>query len=254
MTIAAEFPLIVAHRGASADAPENTLAAFREAWRQGADAIEGDFRLSKDGKIVCIHDADTKRVAGVKKSVADTNSDVLRALDVGAWKGEKWRGEKIPLLGEILATIPRGKGIFIEVKCGPEIVPPLLQVLADSDVARAQVTVIAFDKEVVRAVKKRAPELKANYLVSFKKRGSRRVYRPTLKTVLRDLRATGADGLGGRALVDLPEGFGKKIRAAGFGYHLWTVDKAKAARHFMADGAQSLTTNKPGKLRAALEE
>ena len=62
----AEEPLIVAHRGASRDAPSNTIPAFQLAWKQGADAIEGDFHLSKDGEIVCFHDADTKRVAGTQ--------------------------------------------------------------------------------------------------------------------------------------------------------------------------------------------
>ena len=59
-------PFLVAHRGASHDAPENTLPAFELAWKQGADAIEGDFHLTKDGKIVCLHDYDTKRVSGTK--------------------------------------------------------------------------------------------------------------------------------------------------------------------------------------------
>ena len=64
--------MITANRGASHDAPENTLAAFKLAWKQQADAIEGDFRLTADGKIVCIHDADTRRTCGVNLVVADT--------------------------------------------------------------------------------------------------------------------------------------------------------------------------------------
>ena len=73
---------IVAHRGASHVAPENTIAAFRQAWREGADAIEGDFHLTKDGNIVCIHDADTKRTAGVSRSVANsTLEDRCRAVE-----------------------------------------------------------------------------------------------------------------------------------------------------------------------------
>ena len=75
--------VIVAHRGASFDAPENTLAAFRLAWQQGADAIEGDFYLSKDNQIVCIHDADTKRTAVVSRQVAESTLAELRELDVG---------------------------------------------------------------------------------------------------------------------------------------------------------------------------
>ena len=73
LSIQAGEPLIVAHRGASRDAPENTLPAFELAWAQGADAIEGDFHQTKDGQIVCIHDKDTEKVSGkrlvVRKSL-----------------------------------------------------------------------------------------------------------------------------------------------------------------------------------------
>src|SRR5687768_5258275 len=85
--------IIVAHRGASHDAPENTLAAFKLAWEQGADGIEADFYLSSDGKIICNHDKDTARTAGVKHVVSETPFDVLRTLEVGSWKNEKYRGE-----------------------------------------------------------------------------------------------------------------------------------------------------------------
>src|SRR5450631_4721748 len=107
---------IVAHRGASADAPENTLAAFRLAWEQGADGIEGDFRLTAEGRIVCIHDEDTVRVAGSRHVVADASYNDLRALDVGSWKGKQWRSERIPLLEEVLADVPDGKQAFLELK------------------------------------------------------------------------------------------------------------------------------------------
>lgn len=71
-------PFIVAHRGASHDAPENTLAAFELAWEQGADAIEGDFHLTQDGHIVCLHDKDTKRTAGKKLVVGKSSLEELR--------------------------------------------------------------------------------------------------------------------------------------------------------------------------------
>ncbi|MFV2065815.1 MAG: glycerophosphodiester phosphodiesterase family protein, partial [Pirellulales bacterium] len=105
-TTVASGQLIVGHRGASHDAPENTLAAFQLAWQRGADGVEGDFYLTSDGHIVCIHDADTERVAGEKLIVAESTLADLRQLDVGAWKGERWRGEKIPTLEEVLATVP----------------------------------------------------------------------------------------------------------------------------------------------------
>ena len=80
-------PFLVAHRGASKDAPENTLPAFELAWKQGADAIEGDFYLTKDGKIVCFHDGDTKKITGKKLVVKDSTLAELQALDVGEWRG-----------------------------------------------------------------------------------------------------------------------------------------------------------------------
>src|SRR4051794_19310515 len=76
---------IVGHRGASHDAPENTVAAIKLAWKQKADASEFDVYLSKDGKIVVIHDGTTKRTAGVAKKVIDQTLAELRELDAGKW-------------------------------------------------------------------------------------------------------------------------------------------------------------------------
>src|SRR6185369_848081 len=89
-------PMLIAHRGASRDAPENTLAAFRLAWQQGADGIEADFRLTRDGRVVCLHDASTGRTAGVDLAVAEASLEELKRLDVGGWKGARWAGERIP--------------------------------------------------------------------------------------------------------------------------------------------------------------
>src|SRR5512140_286258 len=79
--------LIIGHRGASRDAPENTLESFRLAWEQGADGIEADFRLTADGRIVCMHDETTGRTTGVNLNIADTALKELRRLDAGLWKG-----------------------------------------------------------------------------------------------------------------------------------------------------------------------
>ena len=89
---------IMGHRGASYDAPENTMASFRLAWEQHADACELDVHLSKDQKVVVIHDKTTKRLAGVDKPVVDQTFDELRQLDVGRWKNERFTNERIPLL------------------------------------------------------------------------------------------------------------------------------------------------------------
>ena len=116
---------IIAHRGSSFLAPENTRAAAELAWREAADAVEGDFRLTADGQIVCIHDDTLKRTAGVDRRVSDLSLDELRRLDVGSWKGPQFAGQRTATLDEMLATVPRGKRFYVEVKCGAEIVPEL---------------------------------------------------------------------------------------------------------------------------------
>ena len=112
-------PEIIAHRGESSLAPENTLAAVQLAWAGDADAVEIDVRLTADGHLVVCHDADTERTTGQKLVVGECTLAELRALDAGAWKGAEWAGQKIPLLAEILDTIPENKRLFVEVKVGP---------------------------------------------------------------------------------------------------------------------------------------
>src|SRR6516225_8007886 len=112
---------ITAHRGASWDAPENTLAAVELAWRQGADAVEVDFRLTRDGHIVASHDDSTQRIAGVDVRVHESSLAELRELDFGGWKGAEFAGEPIPTFDELLATLPPGKRFYVEIKCGAEI-------------------------------------------------------------------------------------------------------------------------------------
>jgi glycerophosphoryl diester phosphodiesterase len=97
-------PLIYGHRGASAQAPENTLAAFQLAYDQGADGIELDAKLSADGEVVVIHDPTVDRTTQGKGAVNRLTMAQLRALDAGIWKGETFKGEKIPTLAEVLVA------------------------------------------------------------------------------------------------------------------------------------------------------
>ena len=147
-------PLIVAHRGASFDAPENTLPAFKLAWKLGADAVEGDFLLSKDGHIVCVHDKKTKKVADQNLEVVHSTLKELQALDVGSWKHEKFSGTSIPTLPQVFATVPKGGKIYVEIKCGPEIVPALIKEIQRSGLSDEQVILICFNAEVIREFKK----------------------------------------------------------------------------------------------------
>src|SRR6266542_5407411 len=99
-------PLVLGHRGASAEAPENTLASFRLALAQGADGVELDVRRCATGEVVVVHDEDLSRVGGAPLRVADSPLGALRAVDLGAWAGERFRGERIPLLAEVLEALP----------------------------------------------------------------------------------------------------------------------------------------------------
>lgn len=107
-------PIVFAHRGASAQAPENTLAAFELAARQGAPAIELDAKLSADGQVIVMHDARVDRTTDGKGRVCDLPLTALRELDAGSWFSRQYRGERIPTLGEVFETL--GKRLFINVE------------------------------------------------------------------------------------------------------------------------------------------
>jgi glycerophosphoryl diester phosphodiesterase len=107
-------PVIFAHRGASAHAPENTLAAFDLALAQNADGIELDVKLAADGQVVVIHDATVDRTTGSHGRVKDLSLAELRSLDAGSFFSEKYRGEKIPILEEVFESM--GKRTFINVE------------------------------------------------------------------------------------------------------------------------------------------
>ena len=162
--------LIIGHRGASHDAPENTLGAFRLAFEQQADGIEGDFRLTSDGHIVCIHDKNTGRVAKENIVVANSTLAELKRLDVGTWKDKKWAAERIPTLAEVIAVIPADKKFFIELKTGPEIVEPLMKVLRETEFPLEQCIAISFDAETCTQCEQLFPELVVHWLTGYKER------------------------------------------------------------------------------------
>lgn len=242
---------IVAHRGASHNAPENTLAALKLAWEQKADASEFDVHLSKDGRIVVIHDADTKRTAGVDKKVVVQTLDELRTLDVGKWKGAKFAGEKIPTLEEMLAAVPAGKTVFVEVKCGPDIVPELDRVLKASALKPEQTPVISFNASVIAAVKKARPDLPAYWIVNLNRKGQKP---PTAEEVIAKAKEIRADGLDLSATAVLDADWSRKIKAAGLKLYVWTVNDAATARRMAGIGVDGITTDRPGWLRERLAE
>ena len=247
-------PAIVAHRGASHDAPENTLAAYRLAFEQGADAIEGDFWLTKDGHVVDTHDESFKRCAGVDRRVGEMTLAEIRRLDVGTWKDASFAGERVPTLDEILAIVPPGKAFFVEIKGGPDVVAAIAGIVAaQSRVRPDQLRMIAFDAANVAAAKRAMPGVPAFWLTSFKAAPGETEKRPTLAEVLSTLDACHADGLDANAQPDvLDAAFAAALAAKGYALHVWTVDDPALARAMVAIGAKSVTTNRPSLLRAEL--
>jgi glycerophosphoryl diester phosphodiesterase len=252
----ASAQLIVAHRGASHDAPENTLAAFKLAMEQGADAFEADFYVTTDGHIVCFHDKDTDRISGERLSIIGTPFDRLRRLDVGLWKGARWQGERMPTMSEVLAAVPEGKRIFIELKSGPEIVAPMAEAIAASSLAPQQIVIISFNEDAVAECKKQLPHLTACWLCGFKepKDGKGKVP-PTVDEVIATLKRIGADALDAEAVPErVNKEFIERLRDAGFAeFHVWTVNDPRVARFYRDLGVASITTDRPGWLREQLE-
>jgi len=241
-------PLVIAHRGASAEAPENTMAAFARAWELGSDAIECDVRLTADGEVVCIHDADTSRVSGQRMQLEQNTYAALKALDVGAWLGPNYSGTQIPLLSQLLCNVPVGRQVFIEVKCGVEILPRLIIELQAAPLKLQQLTVIAFDTSVVQQLKCLLPELRVYWLHSV---GSDYCGRSKikLKDVLNQLRELGADGLGLSAHTGINQRIVTGITQAGLELNIWTVDDPQEAFRLAELGVNSITTNQPLRVR-----
>lgn len=240
---------ILAHRGASHDAPENTCAALRLAWLQHADGSECDVTLTRDGHVVAIHDANTRSTAGVDAVVGDQTLADLRKLDVGSWKSPAFANEPIPTLAELLALVPAGKKLYVEVKCGPEIVPELDRVLQAADLQPWQTPIISFDASVVAEMKQARPDVPAYWVVTLNPKNQRK---PDAAALVARAKKLHADGLDLSATDELDEAFAQTVKSAGLRLDTWTVDDVSLARRLIALGVDGITTNRPGWLREQL--
>ena len=236
---------IIAHRGASHQAPENTLASVKLGYEEGADAVEIDIHLSQDNQLMVIHDKDTRRTAGGKNLlIRETPSSVLRQLEVGSWKGEGYRGEKIPFLEEVLALVPEGKQLVIELKTGPESLPYLQERIAASGIAD-QLILISFDREAIVESKQLFPNIPAYWLLHSWKDYS-------TDEAIRFAREANLDGLDvNHSLVT--GAFMQKMEAEGLGVYVYTVNDEKAAKRLVALRVKGITTDRPQWLREQLQ-
>jgi glycerophosphoryl diester phosphodiesterase len=243
---------IIGHRGASFDAPENTLAAVNLAWEQGADAVEVDVHLSRDRRVVVIHDDDTRKTAGVKKKIHEQTWAELQTLDVGRWKGPQWAGEHIPDLEQIMATVPKGRRLFVEVKCSPEFVEAALPCLKPS--SGPPLVVIGFSLESMKRVKKAFPHLEVCWIVEFKRNVATRRWSPSPEQAIARATEGGLDGLDVGVKGPITRQFVEKAKAAGLQVYVWTVDSRSKAKALMAAGVDGIATNRPGWMREKLEQ
>jgi glycerophosphoryl diester phosphodiesterase len=237
---------VIGHRGASEDAPENTLSSVKESFKQGSDGVEIDIRLTKDNHVVCIHDKNSLRTSGEFLIISETKFNALKKLDVGSWKSKKWKNERIPLLEEVLKVIPDKKEIFIEVKTGTEIIEPLINVLNRSNINLSDVSIISFNREVIKKIKSRMSEITGNLLIAFDPEVN-------LEQGLGDLlKSINADGVGAQNHQNLNSSLVKEVHNLRKKIHVWTVNDQEEANKFELMGISSITTNRPKLIKKSL--
>ena len=240
---------IIAHRGASYDAPENTMASIMLGWERRAD-VEVDVYLARDNRIVVIHDASTKRTAGIDLKVEETTSRELCELDVGRLKAEKFAEERIPLLADVLRTIPPSQKLYIEIKSGKEILPFLRPLLVESG-KMSQIVIIGFDLETV-AESKKLIDVPAYWLKGTEKVKETKEWIPHDPKLVQMATDKGLDGLD----VDyngVTEKFARAVKASGLKFYVWTVDDPHEASRLVKLGVDGITTNRPDWLREQLK-
>jgi len=158
--------LIIAHRGASRAAPENTLAAMKKAMEFGADYAELDVCETKDGAIVLMHDEELERTTGQKGLIWEYTLAELKEFEAGSWFGEEFRGEPIPTLREVMQLVRGKMKLNIEIKGfdhEPGIAQKVVDVIREENFEK-ECMVTSFDREIIEEVKTIAPELMTGFI------------------------------------------------------------------------------------------
>lgn len=268
-------PLILGHRGASAYAPENTLAAFNRAFELGADGIELDVALTKDGAPIVLHDDTVDRTSNGKGFVSEMTVGEIQKLDAGSWFDAKYRGEKFPTLDQVLDAVPKDKLINIELKTRalrswpPNPIPT--NAAQKMQIALQMLTRLQepsqLEKTIVRVVEQARAE-KRVIISSFNPIALYRVMKlnPALPRGLLYFRELpfflGRAWL--RPLVrphalhprntTLTPALARWAHERGYPINTWTVDDADETRRLVSLGVHAIITNKPDVLREALNK
>lgn len=241
------IPWVIAHRGASGHAPENTIAAFRRAVELGAGFIETDLHLTRDAKFVAIHDATLERTTNGHGAVHNATLEDLRKLDAGQWYDREFAGEKIPTLEEVLQFSKDNDVVFyLEVKYDVAwgMHHTLVAAIRKAENA-ARTVVISFDPSTISAVRRVDPSIMVGLLVD----DSDQAARPDLVKTAQD---AGARQLCIQASILTPE-FVDRAHGADLQAVVWTINEAEQMRAAVRTGVDGIMTDLPDRLRALLE-
>jgi glycerophosphoryl diester phosphodiesterase len=225
---------VTAHRGASAVAPENSLAAFRAAIDADADWIELDVQRMRDGRLLVLHDADFMRVGRDSRKVGEVTAADLAAIDIGAWYGDAFRGERPPLLDGVIA-LARGRcRINIELKYNvpdPGLAPAVVELLRRERFLD-QVVITSLDYAALQQVERIEPKLQTGHIIT---------------AAVGNVLDTQADFLSlNAARATLPLVW--RAHRAGKRVHVWTVNTPEAMLELAARGVDNLITDDPALL------
>lgn len=253
-------PLIIAHRGASAIAPENTLAAFQKAIQDGAEGIEFDVQLAKDGVPIVFHDFKLERIGRKKGRVADFTSQELQNLDVGSWfdlknpnNAHKFSDEIVPTLAQLLDFLKDYKGlIYVELKFKDAeisaLVKAVCKILYKSNLLPL-IIVKSFNLEAIYQVKQLLPEVRTAAL-----------FEPKIRTILQNKKNLLEKAEQHKAeeisihYSMATENFVQKAKKKGLSTVIWTVDNPFWVKRAADFGINSIITNNPAKLLAKKRE
>ncbi len=246
--------LIVSHRARAEDQqwPDNTLEAVESVWKNHITGVEVDVWVTKDNHIVLSHDPKIKGTNGEIKVISKTSYSELKEIDLG-------KGAKITLLSEILGTIPQPGKLFIEIKCGEEIVVPLQSVLAKSNVLPGQIAFISFiDSDSHQdKVKQVADQFKDFEVYALFGRNMKQLIQmlsmgdKMVDYILTGVQAVNADGFD--VHVDLAKDkLFNKAGNYGLSCHAWDVNSLKRGRQLQSLGVDSVTSDIPLSLESLI--
>ncbi|MDP2302311.1 MAG: glycerophosphodiester phosphodiesterase family protein [Ignavibacteria bacterium] len=225
--------LITAHRGASGEAPENTIASITKALDYKSDIIEIDVQETKDGEVVLHHDFTLKRTAKIQKLIANLTLNELGELEVGSWFDSKFKGEKIPTLNQVIELI-NGKALLnIELKSGihqQQLAEKVESIITDLKLFD-DCFVTSFDFSLIEKVKSRSSQIKTGYIFSmFSNINPHIIEKVDIVSVNHRFLS--------KKLIRYARERKKEI-------HVWTVNKEKEMTRLIGMGVDSIITNFP---------